>query len=121
MQQIEAFLQTVVAFSDAHPVLFFITITATLNVIGRKWTWFQQTLVGRLFIAFCSFIGADALGLVRFLASLAATRALGLAASNLGTTPEALQNATQPPTDRPTEPPTDAPPPPVSGGLGRRL
>lgn len=121
MPDIEAFFRSALAFADAHPLLVWLAFTALFNAIVRRWGWFQTTLVGRLFSAACALIGADPLGLVKFFAAGAGTRALGLAAGGLGTTPEALRGATAPPTDRPTEPPTDATPPPVSGGLGRRL
>lgn len=101
-----------------HPVIFWIVTTAILNAIVRAWPRLQNTAIGRAFSWLCLLIGADAPGLLKVMAAGAGARALGLAATGLGTTPGALASLASPPSspppqDRPTEPPSDGP--------GRRL
>lgn len=123
------------AFYDRHPLLTWFVTTALLNALVRAWPRLQHTLPGRLFSSLCENLGVNPFGLLKLGAAGAGAKAFGLAATGLGTTPEAIKGgapSSSPPAildttspapegEAPSTPRSGAPAAPTGlGGNGRR-
>lgn len=78
-------LSQALAFADQHPLLVWLVTTAALNAAVRAWPWLSQTIPGRIFVAACGYLGADALGLLKAGAAASGAKTLHLAAGGAPT------------------------------------
>lgn len=112
-------LNQVLTFIDQHPLLVWLVVTAGLNAAVRSWPWLSQTIPGRIFVAVCGYLGADALGLLKASAAASGARTLHLAAGSAQSTPPSAAPAPVAVDAAPPTPRTDERPAP--GESGRRL